>query len=294
MLDLNRLRLLLELQRRGTITAVAQALSYSPSTISQQLATLERETGVRLLEPAGRRVRLTAQAELLAQHAAGLLEQVERAEAALAGAHDEIVGTLRIAAFQTAVLTLVPPAITRLTERHPRLRVEVTELEPEVALPGLLTGTFDLVIAEEYPGHPLPRPTETDHQVLVHDELQLVAPATWSVRGLEELADHPFVMESVGSNARSWANAACREAGFEPDVRYSSSDLLVHLRMVEEGLAAALLPVLAGAEERQGVRVHALDNSPERKIVSAVRRGALQHPKTRTFTDALRSGTPAD
>ena len=88
MLDLNRLRLLLELPRRGTITAVAQALSYSPSTISQQLATLERETGVRLLEPVGRRVRLTPQAELLAQHAAGLLEQVERAEAALAGAHD--------------------------------------------------------------------------------------------------------------------------------------------------------------------------------------------------------------
>jgi DNA-binding transcriptional LysR family regulator len=294
MLDLNRLRLLLELQRRGTITAVAQALSYSPSTISQQLATLERETGVRLLEPVGRRVRLTPQAELLAQHAAGLLEQVERAEAALAGAHDEIVGTLRVAAFQTAVLTLVPPAITQLTEWHPRLRVEVTELEPEVALPGLLTGTFDLVIAEEYPGHQLPRSSETVHLVLVLDVLQLVAPASWSVRRLEDLADHPFVMESVGSTARSWANAACREAGFEPDVRYSSSDLLVHLRMVEEGLAAALLPVLAGAEERQGVRVHPLDNSPERKIVTAVRRGALQHPKTRTFTEALRSGTPAD
>jgi DNA-binding transcriptional LysR family regulator len=107
MLYLNRLRLLLELQRCGTITAVAQALSYSPSTISQQLATLERETGVRLLEPVGRRVRLTPQAELLAHHAVGLLEQVERTEAALDGAHDEIVGTLRIAAFQTAVLTLV-------------------------------------------------------------------------------------------------------------------------------------------------------------------------------------------
>jgi DNA-binding transcriptional LysR family regulator len=150
------------------------------------------------------------------------------------------------------------------------------------------------VIAEEYPGHPLPRSSETDHQVLVHDELHLVVPASWSVRRLEELADHPFVMESVGSTARSWANAACREAGFEPDVRYSSSDLLVHLRMVEEGLAAALLPVLAGAEERQGVRVRPLENSPERKIVTAVRRGALQHPKTRTFTEALRSGTLAD
>lgn len=84
MLDLYRLRLLRELHRRGTITAVAQALSFSPSAISQQLATLERETGVRLLEPAGRRVRLTPQAEVLVEHAEVLLADMERAETALA------------------------------------------------------------------------------------------------------------------------------------------------------------------------------------------------------------------
>ena len=293
MLDLNRLRLLLELQRRGTITAVAQALSYSPSTVSHQLATLERETGVRMLEPAGRRVRLTPQAELLAEHAAGLLEQAERAEAALAGTHDEIVGTLRIAAFQTALLTLVPPAITRLNQQHPRLRVEVTELEPEVALPGLLTGTFDLVIAEEYPGRPLPRTRDTEHEILADDLLHLVVPTMWPVRRLADLADRPFVMERTGSAARDWAIAACRTAGFDPDVRYSSSDLLVHLRMVEEGLAAALLPALAGSQGRADVRVHALEHSPQRRLLVTVRRGALQHPKTQKFTEALRYGTAA-
>lgn len=65
MLDLHRLRLLRELRRRGTIPAVAEALSSSPFAVSQQIATLERETGMRLLELAGRRVRLTPQAELL-------------------------------------------------------------------------------------------------------------------------------------------------------------------------------------------------------------------------------------
>jgi len=294
LLDLSRLRLLLELHRRGTITAVAQALSYSPSTVSQQLATLEREAGVRLLEPAGRRVRLTPQAELLVEHAKGLLEQVERAESALACAQDEIAGTLHVAAFQTAVFTLVPPAITRLAQHHPRLRVEVDELEPEVALPGLLTGTFDLVIAEEYPGHPLPRSQETDQEVLLHDELRLVVPTSWDARRLNELADRPFVMEAAGSTARTWANAACREAGFEPDVRYSSSDLLVHLRMVEEGLAAALLPALAGAQDRLGVRVHPLDHSPHRKILATLRSGAAKHPKTRAFIKALRTKTATD
>ena len=168
MLDLRRLRLLRELGRRGTITAVAKALSYSPSAVSQQLAALEKETGVRLLEPAGRRVRLTAQADLLIAHTEVLLEEMERAEAALAQSLNETVGTLRLAAFQTAVLALVPHALTDLEQQHPRLRVEVTELEPEIALPALVAGEFDIVLGEEYPGHPLPRPRETERQRPAH------------------------------------------------------------------------------------------------------------------------------
>jgi DNA-binding transcriptional LysR family regulator len=135
MLDLRRLRLLRELARRGTITAVAEALSYSPSAVSQQLAALEKETKVRLLEPAGRRVRLTAQADLLVAHTEVPLEKMERAEAALAQSLSEIVGTLRVAAFQTAVLTLVPPALSQLEPQHPSLRVEVTELERKSPCP---------------------------------------------------------------------------------------------------------------------------------------------------------------
>lgn len=151
MLDLRRLRLLRELARRGTIAAVAEAFSFSPSAVSQQLSTLEKETGVRLLEPAGRRVRLTAQAELLVTHAEVLLEEMERAEAALAQSLETTVGTLRVAAFQTAVLALVPGALIRLAQKHPQLRVEVTELEPAVATPALVAGEFDIVLGEEYP-----------------------------------------------------------------------------------------------------------------------------------------------
>jgi DNA-binding transcriptional ArsR family regulator len=120
MLDLRRLRLLRELARRGTITAVAEALSYSPSAVSQQLAALEKEAGVRLLEPVGRRVRLTPQGDLLVAHTQVLLEEMERAEAALAQSLNETVGTLRVAAFQTAVLALVPHALSQLARQHPR------------------------------------------------------------------------------------------------------------------------------------------------------------------------------
>lgn len=287
MLDLHRLRLLVELQRRGTITAVAEALSFSPSAVSQQLATLEREAGVRLLEPVGRRVRLTPPAEVLVGHAQELLAEMERAESALARSLDETGGTLRVAAFQTAVLALVPPALRQLAQRHPRLRVEVSELEPEVGLPALVAGEFDLVVAEEYPGQPLALLPGLERTDLLSDELLLVVATGRRAPDLAALADRPFVMEPPGSTARQWATVVCREAGFEPDVRYTTSDLQIHLRLVEEGLAVALLPELSGARDRAGVRTRRLPGRPGRQLFTAVRRGAAERPAVSAFRAAL-------
>ena len=292
MLDLRRLRLLRELARRGTIAAVAEALSYSPSAVSQQLAALEKEAGVRLLEPVGRRVRLTPQADLLVGHTQVLLEEMERAEAELAQSLNETVGTLRVAAFQTAVLALVPHALSQLERQHPSLRVEVTELEQEVALPALAAGEFDLVLGEEYPGQPLPRPRETERHDLLTDELRLITPTGWSERSLPSLASRPFVMEPVGTTAREWATAACRQAGFEPDARYTTTDLQIHLRLVESGLAAALLPDLSGADDRHDVVAHRLQGRPRRQIFTTVRGGAARHPTVQAFTTALKTHGP--
>lgn len=293
MLDLHRLQLLRELRRRGTITAVAEALSFSPSAVSQQLATLERETGVRLLEPAGRRVRLTAQAEILVEHAEVLLEEMERAESALAASLSETTGTLRVAAFQTAVMALFPPVLTRLQAQHPSLRVEVTELEPDLALPAMVAGDYDLVVAEEYPGRPLPQLRGGERDDLFTDELLLVTPAGWSERSLSEAAGRPFVMEPPYTPAGQWAIAACRQAGFEPDVRYVTTDLQIHVRLVEEQLAVALLPELAGARGRKGAAVHRISGRPARTVFTAVRRGASARPSVRAFTTALASARDA-
>jgi DNA-binding transcriptional LysR family regulator len=292
MLDLRRLRLLRELARRGTVTAVAEALSYSPSAVSQQLTALEKEAGVRLLEPAGRRVRLTAQAELLLTHTVVLLEEMERAEAELAQSLNQTAGTLRVAAFQTAVLALVPHALIQLEQQYPSLRVEVTELDPEAALPALIAGQFDLVLGEEYPGFPLPRPRETERHDLLTDELRLITPARWSERSLPGLASRPFVMEPAGTTARQWATAACRHAGFEPDARYTTTDLQIHLRLVESGLAAALLPDLSGASGRHDVTARRLPGRPRRQIFTTVRRGAARHPTVQAFTSALKTHQP--
>ncbi|MEV5827306.1 LysR family transcriptional regulator [Spirillospora sp. NPDC052242] len=298
MLDLHRLRLLRELKHRGTLAAVAEALAYSPSTISQQLAVLEREAGVPLLEPVGRRVRLTPQAEILVAHTEAVLERLERAEADLAASLEGLTGTLRVAAFQTAALALVPDALSRLGAAHPRLRVEVTQCEPESALPALLARDFDVAVTEEYPDEPMPRPDGIEYAELGRDEMRLALPTgsasgspTGSASGeaaLAAAADLPWVMEPAGTASRRWATRLCRDAGFEPDVRYESTDLLLHLRLVERGHAAALLPDLVWTGAAPAVPVARLPRGRHvRRLYAATRRGSGAHPAVRAWCEAL-------
>src|SRR5688500_12327183 len=127
MLDLGRLRLLRELKERGTIAAVADALQFTPSAVSQQLAVLEREAGVRLLERAGRGVRLTDPALVLVEHADVLLERAALAEADLAAAAGTVTGRARIAGFLSVAVHLALPAIEALARDAPRLRCELVE-----------------------------------------------------------------------------------------------------------------------------------------------------------------------
>ncbi|WP_019069045.1 LysR substrate-binding domain-containing protein [Streptomyces hokutonensis] len=294
MFDLHRLRLLRELKHRGTLAAVAAALSYSPSAVSQQLSQLESEVGVPLLVPVGRRVRLTPQAEILVAHTEAVLKRLEEAEADIATSLTDLTGTLRIASFQTAALALVPTALTLLRDAHPRLRVEVAQAEPSEALPALLARDFDLVITEEYPGNPHPRPAELEHEPLCEDPLRLATPrpvdqGTGPLDELRALADHPWVMEHVGSPARHWATALCRTAGFEPDVRFESADLVLHLRLAELGHAAALLPDLAWNGRPPAVTLRELpEGHRTRSLFTAVRSGRGPHPAIRACRQALR------
>ncbi|MGJ5894684.1 LysR family transcriptional regulator [Streptomyces niveiscabiei] len=283
MFDLHRLRLLRELKHRGTLAAVAAALSYAPSSVSQQLSQLEAEVGVPLLEPVGRRVRLTEQAEILVAHTEAVLERLERAEADIARSLTDLTGTVRIASFQTAALALIPAALGLLRTRHPQLRVHVTQLEPERALPALQARDFDLVLAEEYPGVPHSRSPELEQEPLLDDPLHLAAPAPT----LAALSTHPWVMEPPGTPARHWALARCRDAGFEPDVRFETADLLLHLRLVEEGHAAAFLPALLWHGTTPTASLHRLPHA--RRVFTVVRKGRSEHPAIVACRDALRA-----
>lgn len=309
MLDVRRLRLLVELSRRGTLAAVAEALSYSPSSVSQQLSLLEREVGTPLLVQVGRRVQLTPQAELLVAHARVVLDRIEEAEADVARSLTEIGGTVRIAVFQSAAHAVVPRALTFLAAEHPALRVEVTEREPEAGLFDVAARDFDLVIAEQYPGRTRPLHPELDRVPLAADEIRLALPRAGGWRdaaaggsgadggvgagiaagaaALAQAAARPWVMEPAGTAAREWAEQLCREAGFEPDVRFETADLMAHIRLIRSGNAVGLLPDLVWAGERPSVTLVPLPGTPHREVFSSARRASVARPAVVAVRDAL-------
>ncbi|MFC4244199.1 LysR substrate-binding domain-containing protein [Gryllotalpicola reticulitermitis] len=287
--DLHRLRLLRELSLRGTIAAVAEALNYSSASVSQQLKLLQREVGATLLEPDGRGLRLTPQAHILVTHAEAILNRLEQAEADLARSREEISGTVRVAAFQTAVLALFPPALTYLKEHHPLLRVEIVQAESELARSGLLPRDFDLVVDEVYPGYPLARSALLHQQLLFTDPMRLSESAhAPSHETLRAYADAPWVLEPEGSPAREWAVAACRAAGFEPDIQFESTDVVVHERLAGAGHVVAFLPDLLPPHPESNVHRRLLSPEHHRRVVVTTRAVAQTNPAIAAVQAALR------
>ncbi|MGW9630063.1 LysR family transcriptional regulator [Agromyces sp. NPDC055520] len=325
MLDVRRLRLLVELNDRGTLSAVAEALSYSPSSVSQQLSQLEREVGVPLLVQVGRRVQLTPQAEVLVGHARTVLDRLEEAESDVARSLTAVGGTVRIAVFQSAAHAVVPQALTLLRTEHPALRVEITEREPDAGLFEVSARDFDLAIAEQYPGHTRASRSDLDRVQLVADTIRLALPpqltrsrgtklrdaATSGAsaggpdgasaeaparRGgpvasreysLAGASDMPWVLEPEGTASREWAEQLCREAGFEPDVRFETADLMAHIRLIRSGNAVGLLPDLVWAGETPSVTLVDLPGNPEREVFTSTRHAAADRPAVVACRDAL-------
>jgi DNA-binding transcriptional LysR family regulator len=295
-LDLRRLRLLRELRDRGTVGAVAAALDYSPSAVSQQLRVLERETGVELLERSGRRIRLTEAGLTLARHAERLLAAAEEAEAELAAADGSVTGTVRIAAFQTATLALMPSALSTLALAHPQLRIEVMEAEPEAALHELALGELDLVIADEWEYVPDIRLEGLLREELLSERVRLVLPAGHPrAEGgepvkLAAVAEAPWACGPPPSAHDKLVQRACRVlGGFSPDVRHRSTDLLVLLTLVRTGHAVTLLPDLVRAEDDATLAVRNLAEGPLTRLVfTAVRAATAERPALAAVRAALR------
>ena len=237
-----------------------------------------------LLVPDGRRVRLTEHGAALAAHAARALALDERARAELETLRPGIA-PVRIAVLQTAARALVPAALTLLAERAPQLRVEVAEMPPEEGLFELSARGYDLVIAEQYPGHTRAHRSELDRVVLGTDPVRIASQLP--VSGLADLGSHAWVMEPRGTAAREWAVQQCRAAGFEPDVRFELADLTAHVQLIAAGHAVGLLPDLLWAGQPATVALTDLDGHPVREIFTAARHSDVERPSIRTVRQAL-------
>lgn len=300
MLDVRRLVLLRALAIRGSVTAVAAAMNMAPSSVSAQLAALEKETRTTLLRRAGRGVQLTAEAQALVARIDPILDALEEAEAALGTAREEVTGRVRLALFQSAAIALLPRVLTAVRERHPQLRLEVVQYEPETALHETWVRDVDLVVAEYYPGHAPVHWPGLDRHILLQDDLQLITPTGLTVGGaplppgreLETvLAGRPlpWVLEPEGTATRHWAEQVCRSAGFEPDVRYVSSDLQSHLALVASGNAVGMLPGLMLASTPARVARIRLPGDPVRTVFTSVRTSSIGSPAIRAVREILQS-----
>lgn len=296
MLDLRRLRLLHELHERGTIAAVADALQFTPSAVSQQLSVLEREAGVALLERAGRGVRLSDAALVLVHHAGALLERSELAEAELAAAAGEVAGRGRIAAFQSVAQRVATPAMRALALDAPRLVCELVEAEPETSLPALALGDFDLVLADEWQHQAHARPAGIERRDLHRDPVRLVLPEQHplarehpSAVPLAALREEAWVTGHRGTGWEEMTERTCRSLGdFDPRIRHRANDSVLCLGLVAQGLAVTLLPDLVAPQAHRGVAVRGIVEGPvHRTIFAATRAADAERPSVQALLSAI-------
>jgi DNA-binding transcriptional LysR family regulator len=289
MLDVRRLRLLRDLAHLGTINAVAQAHSYTPSAVSQQLAALQREAGVPLLEHTGRSVRLTPAGTALVQHAESILATLEAATATLAAARTGLSGTVRIGAFPSAVRTVLPPALVALGRDHPALDLMVTELDP-VAMPDALRdGRLDVALVHDYDLVPVAPDPALDSTPLLDEPVFLAVPADRGISTISEARDADWIVGTPGTLCHTVVMRACQVAGFTPKVRHHADDFTAVLALVDAGQGVSLVPQLGAVQPPPGIRL--LPLAAHRRTHVAYRRGAGGHPAIAAFVTALHTAT---
>lgn len=294
MLDPRRLQILKAVVETGSVTAASRVLGYSPSAVSQSISSLERETKTLLFEKAGRGIRPTQAALLLAEHATQVSKQLQEAEDALEALRAGQAGRLRLAAFATAGNALVPRAMARFRESQPGVDLDLTIAESPEALAQLRSGQIDVaVIAEER------APSDEVNDLTVHplleDPYRVVLPSTHRLAGkrsieLGELEDDPWIATASGRcNNLPTVTSACARAGFVPRFTIEADEYATTIGFVAAGLGVAMVPMLALSSVPEDVRVRkARDSEAHRYVYCVTRRENSDVPIVRAMTDALR------
>jgi DNA-binding transcriptional LysR family regulator len=291
MIDVRRMQLLWSVVTSGSVTAAARQLGYTPSAVSQQIAALEKETGVALLERTGRGVRPTDAGRLLTDYAAVIGKQVAEAETALADLRSGRSGLLSVRYFATVGATLVAPALAALRRDHPGVRVELKLADPADPLPDVKQGRADLALVVRPRDRPAVDGIRLTH--LLDNRYRAVLPrghrlAAKRVLDLADLAGEPWVGSEWPGPCLDVILDACGVAGFSPDFVVQSEDYTTAQGFVAAGLGVSLVPETALGSRRSDVLVRKVRNpEPVRSIHAAVRTSSLGRSALRELVTAL-------
>ncbi|MFG3436055.1 LysR family transcriptional regulator [Nonomuraea sp. NPDC047897] len=285
MLDVVRLRVLVAVARRGSLTAAARDLHYSQPSVSHHLARLEAETGAKLVQRAGRGIRLTEAGRLLADRAVDIIARLDATAEELAAHVGLRSGRVRLAAFPSAIGTFTPAAAARLARTHPGLRLDLTETEPPEALRLLRSGRVDVAVIFRY-DDTAPEDTGISMIHLLDDPSYLVTPAGGPAGGLAAHADAAWIAGC--DRCRSHLLDMCAKAGFTPRLSFTSDDIVAVQALVAAGMGVTLLPGLAlRAHRHPGVTTTEIPGST-RHVHAAVYGEPPHPPAVQTLLAALR------
>jgi DNA-binding transcriptional LysR family regulator len=284
MLDVKRLRVLREVAARGSFSAAAEALTYTQSAISQQIAALEREAGAVLVVRNARGVHMTEAGRALLRHADVILARLADAEAeldAIAGARG---GRVRLVAFPSAGATIAPRAIGRFRERYPGVEVTLEPREPHEGLDCLKCGDCDIALTVEAGFEPIEDSAIERHHLL-DDPMYVCLPAGHRVAAkskikLSDLADEAWIMGATGRCPDGLVlERACQAAGFEPRVAFQSDDYVAIQGFIAAGVGVCLIPDLALVAVRDDIVIRPLaGRAPTRHVIAATLAGGFVSP----------------
>jgi len=292
MLNLWRLKLLLQFHALGTMQQVSEVMCTSIATVSQQLSLLEKETNRKLFEKVGRRVQLTHEGQALVKKVRPVLNQLEDIESDLNDTSEEIQGTVRIAAFTSALDKRIVPVIAKLAKRYPKLQVRLTEIEPDISIPALDAYQFDLVIVAyaekthllEQSHRKVVKLGQDRLMILLSDENPLAKKSHVSI---EDLQEENWILEAEGSYLSDYANKLCRSAGFEPNVTHVVQSYLLMHSMIAENLGISILPELAIIKSIKGISVREIQSEATREIYLVTRENKSTTRAMNIVTEAL-------
>jgi DNA-binding transcriptional LysR family regulator len=290
LVDLRRLQILSTLQSEATMTAAAEVLFMTTSAVSQQLALLEREAGVRLFTKAGRRVQLTDAGQVLVRHAQQIAAAAEAAEISMKRFRTDVAGTVAVSAFPSFASTILPKALIALRRSYPDLRVTATDLEPFQSMAELRAGRIDIAVIDDL--HPVPLEGIVT-AVLFEDDMLLCLPPSYANSpagpvSLNRFRDADWVMDVRQSVFEIHVRRLCQDAGFEPKVIVNCSNLAVTLSMVETGVGVAILSRQHALHKAFQIVTRPIISAEKRTVLLACRASAQDSPLIRAVSAELK------